>query len=131
MKERKFRQIFGFHLGLELLDPLEAAAAKRERELATSFSSSLRFLSLEGSAQIHTHKCTHSSVVFLIFACSSISSGTLFSRSFLFPLALRVRNQGERWLKEEQKRKRKQRERGSWKKTSLVKVEKVAQATLD
>lgn len=78
---RKIPSIFGFHLGLELLDPLEAGKQKRERkrELATSFCSSQRFLLL------HAHKCTTRSSVFDLGAVVFVAAP--FFPSFLFPHA--------------------------------------------
>lgn len=123
---RKIPSIFGFHLGLELLDPLEAGKQKkreRKRELATSFCSSQRFLSL------HAHKCTTRSSVFDLRAVVLVAA-PFFPPSFLFPHAaeeirekgVSKRNRGENESREKE---------GVGKKTSLVKVEKVAQASLD
>lgn len=72
-RDEKIRKFFGFHLGLELLDPLEAAARVGHFFLPLTLSEIFRALE-----RAHAH--TLSPVLCFWSPCSSVCSGTLFSQ---------------------------------------------------
>lgn len=81
MREEKFRQFLGSILVWSYWTPWrQKSKNERKRELATSFCSSQRFLSL------YAHKCTIRSSVFDLRAVVLVAA-PFFPPSFLFPHA--------------------------------------------